>query len=296
MKASKKLLAVILALVVSAFAVGCGGGGSPENRELVLGDIGWDENVAVSNLTKALLEDELGYGNVELQQLDVALLFEGVGNGDLDAFQDVWLPNHQQFVDEQGNDVVLLDPWYQGQTEFGIAVPDYVNITSIPELNQTDITEILGIEPGAVISEQVPNEVIPTYDLEQEYIPSSTAGMLSEVDNLYDNQEPFAFTAWSPHWMNQRYDFHFLQDPEDALGELNDPAEMMMIVNEDLPDDDPVAMAFMQALTLNEEQLNDLEDTINEAGDPLEGARQWAQDNPEVVQPWIEAARSAQES
>jgi hypothetical protein len=32
----------------------------------------------------------------------------------------------------------------------------------------------------------------------------------------------------------------------------------------------------MDMLILDEEQLNDLESTINEAGDPLEGARQWA--------------------
>ncbi len=293
MKASRKLLAVILVLVASVLAAGCGGG--PE-RELVIGDIGWDENVAVSNLTKALLEDDLGYQNVELRTLDVALLFEGVGNGELDAFQDVWLPNHQQLLSEVDDDVELLDPWFEGQTSFGIAVPSYVNIQTISQLNQTNIREIFGIEPGAVISERIPNEVIPTYDLEQEYVESSTAGMLAEVEDRYENREDFAFIAWSPHWMNQRYDFRYLQDPEDALGELNDGAEITMIVNEDLPEDDPVAYAFLQALTLTEEQVNDLEDTINEVGDPLVGARIWAQDNRDVVQPWVDAAERARES
>ena len=37
---------------------GCGGGGSG-SRQLVVGDIGWDENTAIANLTKVLLEDEL---------------------------------------------------------------------------------------------------------------------------------------------------------------------------------------------------------------------------------------------
>jgi glycine betaine/proline transport system substrate-binding protein len=95
--------------------------------------------------------------------------------------------------------------------------------------------------------------------------------------------------------MNQRYDFRDLEDPEDALGDTNDPAQITMIVNEDLPDDDPVTYAFLQALTLTEEQVNNLEGTINEVGDPLVGARMWAQDNRDVVQPWIEAASNAQE-
>ena len=170
-----------LLLMVVAFAVSCGG--SSENRRLIIGDVGWDENVAVSNLTKVLLENELGYESVELRTLGVANLFEGVGDGDLDAFQDVWLPNHQQLLNAVQDDVVLLDPWFQGRTSFGIAVPSYVNIQSIPQLNQTDIREIYGIERDAVISQRVPDQVIPTYELEQEYVESSTAGMLAEVED-----------------------------------------------------------------------------------------------------------------
>jgi glycine betaine/proline transport system substrate-binding protein len=281
-----------LLLAVGVLVAGCAG--SEQNRELTVGNINWDESIAVSNLTKVLLEEEIGYENVELRTLDVEQLFEGVGSGDLDAFQDVWLPNHREYLNPVEDDVVLLAPWFQGQTSFGIAVPSYVNIQTISQLNQTNTREILGIEPGAVISRRIPESVIPTYDLEQDYVESSsTAGMLAEVEDRYNNGEDFSFIAWSPHWMNQRYDYTLLDDPEDALGDLNDGAEIAMVVNEDLPDDDPVAYAFMEALTLTEEQVNDLEDTINEAGDPLEGARQWAQDNRDVVEPWLEAARNA---
>jgi glycine betaine/proline transport system substrate-binding protein len=285
-----------LLIVVGILATGCSGNRSPENSTLTLGDIGWDESVAVANLSKILLEERIGYEEVELQTLDVALLFEGVGNGDLDAFQDVWLPNHRQLLDEQGDNVVQLDPWFQGQTTFGIAVPSYMDVTSLEDLNDTHVDEILGIEPGAVIMQRIPDEVIPTYHLKQSLVESSTAGMLAEVDSRYNNREEFAFVAWSPHWMNQRYNLRLLDDPEDALGELNDPAQLSTIVNKDLRQNDPVAYTFLDAITLNEEQLDGLEDTINEVGDPLEGARQWAEANPEVVQPWIDAAENAQES
>ncbi len=285
-----------LLILVGILAAGCGGGGggSPENSRITLGDIGWDESAAVANLTKVLLEEEVGYEEVELQTLDVALLFEGVGNGELDAFQDVWLPNHQRFLNEQGDNVVQVGEWYQGQTSFGIAVPSYMDIDSLEELNDSAVNEIFGIEPGAVIMQKIPDSVIPAYDLEQELVESSTPGMLSEIENLYENQEEFAFVAWSPHWMNQRYDYKYLEDPLDAQEELDEPAQLSTIVNEDFPEDQPVAYAFMQALTLDEEQLNDLEATINEVGDPLEGARQWAEENPDIVDPWVDAARNAQ--
>ena len=299
MKARKKLLAVIFAVVVGAIAAGCGGGGgAPESRELNLGvATGWDENQVVANLTKILLEEELGYGEVQLTELELGPVFEGVGSGDLDAFQDMWLPNHQAQLDAVENDVVQLSPWYQGVTEFGIGVPTYMTeVNSIPDLNNTGLTQILGIEPGAVISERIPDSVIPTYDLNQEYVESSTAGMLSEVERLYNDQEEFAFVPWRPHWMNARYDFKFLEDPEDALQDLNDGATISTIVNEDLPEEDPVAYAFMENLRLTEEQVNEIEN-INPQ-DYAEATRTWLEDeeNRNSLQPAIDAARNAEES
>ena len=297
MKASKKLLAVILALVVGAVVAGCGGG-SPESRDLNLGvATGWDENGVIANLTKQLMEEELGYGEVRLTELELGPVFEGVGSGDLDAFQDMWLPNHQAQLDSVENDVVQLSPWYQGVTEFGIGVPTYMtDVNSIPDLNNTDLTQILGIEPGAVISERIPGSVIPTYDLNQAYVPSSTAGMLSEVERRYNRGQEFAFVPWRPHWMNARYDFKYLEDPQDALGDLNDGATISSIVNKDLPDEDPVAYAFMENLKLTEEQVNEIEN-INPQ-DYGEAARTWLEDenNRNSLQPAIDTAREAQES
>jgi len=284
-----------LLLIMSILAAGCGGGGG-SGKTLDIADIGWTENTAVSELTKVLLEEELGYEEVTVHTRDLNSVFEDVATGDLDAFQDVWLPNQRDLIVSVEDDVELLDPWYQGQTKQGIGVPSYMDTMSLDQLNQSDADLILGIEPSSVVMQRVFDEVIPPYDLHQKLVESSTEGMLAEVDNRYRNREDFAFIAWSPHWMNQRYDFRYLKDPKDAFGELNDPAEVVTIVDEGLSKEDPVAYAFMDALTLDEEQLNDLESTINEAGDPLEGARRWAQNNREVWQPWVEAAEDAQES
>ena len=86
-------MVAILALMLGALALtGCGGPG--QNKGLLLANIGWDENVAVSNLTKVLLEDELGYQSVEIRTAeDLDSTYRAVASGELDAFQDVWLPN-----------------------------------------------------------------------------------------------------------------------------------------------------------------------------------------------------------
>ena len=294
MKTSRKLLAVILALVVGALTAGCGG--SSQNKELKLANIGWDENVAVSNLTKVLLEDELGYESVEVETSDLDSTYQEVASGDLDAFQDVWLPNQQALLEGVADDVELLDPWFLGTTEQGLAVPAYMDVTSIDQLNETDADLILSIEPSSVMTQVVADEVIPQYGLKQKLVEAPTEGMLAEVELRYNNIEDFAFLAWSPHWMNQRYDFRYLEDPKDALGPVNDSAECLTIVNENLREKDRVAYAFMEALKLTGEQINDLESVINEERDPLEGSKIWVRDNRDIVQPWINAASNAQES
>ena len=119
--------------------------------------------------------------------------------------------------------------------------------------------------------------------------------MLFDVGERIRKKEEFAFIAWSPHWMNQRYSFVYLDDPDDALGELDDSSKITTIVCKDLMNKDPGAYAFMKALTLTEEQVDDLEETINATGDPLAGVGRWAENNREVVQPWLDAAKQAQQ-
>jgi glycine betaine/proline transport system substrate-binding protein len=318
MNVSKRLLALMSALVVALLVVaGCAGGGgggasSTSGGTLTLGNIGWQENVAVANLTKTILEEDLDYDEVELKTLDVGLLFEGVAGGDLDAFQDVWIPNHTQLLSEVENDVEHLDPWYEGSTSFGLAVPSYMEgVNSIADLNQSGAERIIGIEPGAIITTKIDEHVIPDYNLTLEHEPSSTAAMLAEVEGLYKDKESFVFPPWCPNpmcgevsgwdaWggtkdLGGMFDFRYLEDPKNSQGNLDEPAKISAIVNEDLADDEPVAYAFINNLRLSDKELVALEDEIAAADDnAAKGVQSWLKDNRDVVQPAIDAAKKAQ--
>ena len=295
MKAYRRLLPLLLLLAVGALVAGCGGLGAVSGgKELTLGYIGWDENVAVSSLTKVLLEEELGYEKVELQLADLEPVFRGVAEGELDAFQDVWMPNHKDYLSAVEDDVEHLDPWFEGETAYGIAVPYYMDVRSLSELDRAGTDMIIGIESGAAFHPQIESKVIPGYDLDTKLVESSTPAMLSEVEKAYEMREPIVFLGWSPHWMNTRYDFRYLEDPRDLQGKFNDPAEISSIVNDDLPENDPVAYEFIGSVSLSKEQVNRMEANINEAGDPDRGVKAWLEDNRSVVQPWIGAAKKAQ--
>jgi glycine betaine/proline transport system substrate-binding protein len=268
-----------------------------------LGNIGWTENIAISNLSKVILEEDLGYKEVELKTLDVGLLFKGVAGGDLNAFQDMWLPNHTELYNEVKGDVEKLPPWYDGKTSFGLAVPDYMKDTkSIADLNQSGANEIIGIEPGAVISQTVPEKVIPAYNLKLDYKASSTAAMLTEVQRLHKDKEPFVFPPWCPSTHCTIFPYHYLTDPKDALGNLDygtpsskdKAATISTIVNEDLSEDDPVAYALLKNLKMNADQLVSLETEIEKADSPIAACKAWLKNNRDVVQPAIDAAKKAQ--
>src|SRR3712207_4042881 len=96
------LVACLLAVVTGSLAAGCGDEGSadparPSGERLAIGYVEWDESVVLSNLTKVLLE-ELGYEKVELRREEPEALIRGVASGDLDAFQGVWMPNHEPLL------------------------------------------------------------------------------------------------------------------------------------------------------------------------------------------------------
>ena len=272
---------------------GCGFGGP---GQITLGYLTWHENVAVSNLTKVLLEEDLDYENVELRRAeDVGPAYKMVGRAEADAFQDTWMPNQREALSKVEDDVELLDPWFKGTTRFSVATPAYMNISNLGQLNETGARHIIGIEPGTPMMAKLPNAVIPEYGLEQQLVEADTEAMLAEVERRYRMREPFAFVAWEPHWMNEAYDLDYLEDPKGALGTLTEPSDVSTLVREGLAEEDPVAYAFMDSMELTEAEVTGLQTEIQEAGDPIEGAKTWLKDNRDVVEPWVEAAEEARE-
>ena len=282
-------------------AAGCGGGtASSGGKELRLGiNSGWIESVAVAALTKVVLERDLGYETVELQDVELGPLFQGVVGGDVDAFQDVWLPNtHKQYFAEVEDEVVHLEPWYTGEVNLGLAVPNYVeaqSIADLPRYREEFGGRIVGIEPGAGEMAIVKNDVIPGYNLDYELITASTPGMLAELQKAVDNEQPIVVTAWKPHPMFLDFPIRYLEDPKGLMG---GPETLSTITREGLEDDLPDAFALLENVKLNEEQLLTLEVAIRQGGEdaPENGAETWLEDNRSVVQPWIDAAKEAQQA
>jgi glycine betaine/proline transport system substrate-binding protein len=162
------LLVIFLGILTSG--CGGGGGGASGSKTLDIADIGWTENTAIAQLTKVLLEEQLGYEQVTVHTSDLDSVYDDVAEGDLDAFQDVWLPNQRDLLASVEDDVEQLGFSYEGETEQGIAVPYYMDVTSLDQLDQSEAELILGIEPGSVVMGMIYDEVMPAYGLPQKLV------------------------------------------------------------------------------------------------------------------------------
>ncbi|MFP7760054.1 glycine betaine ABC transporter substrate-binding protein [Marisediminicola sp. LYQ134] len=246
---------------------------------------GWDEGVATSWLWANILEDE-GY-DVELEYADPGPVFTGLASGDSDFTTDVWLPNtHESYLEEYGDDITDLGAWNE-DSKLTLAVNEDAPIDSIAELAENaDLfgNRIVGIEPGAGLTEAMEEEVIPGYGLEDmEFLTSSTPAMLSELTAATDAGENIVVTLWEPHRAYAQFPVKNLEDPEGALGGTE---SLHTFSSTDFPESSPIAAGWLENFEMDTDTLYSLVDAmfVDYEGDDFEPVvDQWIEDNQEYV-------------
>ncbi|WP_044896444.1 glycine betaine ABC transporter substrate-binding protein [Bacillus alveayuensis] len=281
------LLTIVLGLILGA----CQGAkedenkGGDEKKELKFGINAWAENIAVSNMWKILLEEK-GY-EVELKELEKAAVWTGVAQKDIDIAPEAWLPfTDAPFWDQYKDNVVKGDAWYKG-TGLGIAVPKYMeNVNSLEDLNKWKEElngKIYGIEPGTSLM-NLSEKMLEEYQLEYELVPSSEAAMLSQLKESMNNEKPIAITMWNPHWAFSAFDIKYLEDPKEVYGK---PDDIFYLTRRGFEEDFPKVKEWFDNWDMNDDQLGSLMKLIEDAGDPVGGAKQWIEENRDLVDSWM---------
>ena len=304
-KRGRFVTALVLALMLALtgmFAGGCSaedgtngtsdnGSTSADGGTIRIGWMPWDEDIAATYLWERILTDE-GY-DVELTQLDVAPVFEGVASGDLDLFFDAWLPStHEDYWAEYGDRLEDLAVWYDNGL-LTWAVPEYMDIDSIEDLAGMEAEldgRIVGIEPGAGLTRLSREAVMPDYGLDGfELIEGSTPAMLAELERAIKDEAPIVVTLWRPHWAYSVFPIKDLADPKGSLGEAE---ELHAIARDGFSADYPEIAEWIGAFEMNDDQLAELEDLVlNEYGAGQEAAavEEWLSDadNRALVDGWL---------
>ncbi|MDE3724902.1 MULTISPECIES: glycine betaine ABC transporter substrate-binding protein [Nocardiopsis] len=260
------------------------GGGDAQEVNIAL--IAWEEAIATTAMWQVILEEK-GY-DVTVTDVDVAPMYQGAANGDVDLFLDTWLPvTHADYWEDYGDQLEDLGAWYDN-ARLTITVPSYVeDVDSIADLEgrADDFGgRIVGIDPGAGLTRVTKEEAMPGYGLDGDYelIESSTAAMLAELDSAIAEEEPIVVTLWRPHPAYAKHDLKDLEDPEGLMG---DAETIHAVGRSGFTEDYPDLAGWLETWEMTDDELASLEAlTLDEYEDPQEGARVWLQDNTDFLE------------
>lgn len=287
----KRILTILIAsLLVLSFGAGnafAEGQGEEAQQEVELLYVEWAGEIAATYTAQVVLE-EMGY-DVTVTSVSAAAMWEGIASGDGEGMLAAWLPGtHGEYRDQTEDRLEVLDdgdPVMPG-ARIGLMVPTYVDIDTIPELEENaDMfdNEIVGIDPGAGIMSATEN-AIDTYNLESlELVEGSGATMVSALESAYENEEPVVVTGWTPHYKEAMFDLKYLEDPEGVYGETEN---VYAVARDGLEEEMPEVYEFLNNFNWTVDDFGDLM-LDNREGDPYENAQDWVEDNRDIVETWI---------
>lgn len=222
---------------------------------------GWPEGEAASYLWKSILEKK-GY-DVELKYADAGPVFAGLSTGDYDLALDGWLPTtHATYMEKYGDKIDDLGAW-NDDAKLTVAVNKDAPIDSLTELaanaDKFD-NRIIGIEPGAGLTEAMNKKVIPGYGLEKmKFITSSTPAMLTELKSATESGKNIAVTLWRPQWV---YDAFPIKDLKDPKGELGDAESIHSLGSASFAKDFPALTDWIKDFKMPSKLLFSLENVM----------------------------------
>jgi glycine betaine/proline transport system substrate-binding protein len=282
----------------------------------------WLGSAANANVAALLLEQQLGY-SVELVEIDEFAQFPALSTGDLDATLEVWPSGHAKDYKKyiEGNNGVVDGGQLGAIGQIGWFVPTYMvdanpdlatweglkgNESEFATAESGDAGQLLDGDPSFVTFDQ---PIADNLGLNLKVVyAGSEAAQLSALDAAYQDQAPFLFYFWTPHWAHAQYDLTMVQLPdvtpacEDAA--LNDASayacaypedDLYKAFNADLQTKAPAAFAFLSAFSWSNEDQNSV--TVQMQGDdevdPDVAAQNWVDANQSIWQPWVDAGLAA---
>ncbi|MBQ1082412.1 MULTISPECIES: glycine betaine ABC transporter substrate-binding protein [unclassified Nocardiopsis] len=281
--AAAGLSGVLLLSACSGEADSGGPDDGDDLREVNIALIAWEEAIAVTHMWEAVLEEK-GY-DVTVTEVDVAPAFQGVADGELDLYLDMWLPvTHHEYMEQHRDSIESLGSWYDNAV-LTLTVPEYMEdvreIDDLPARADELGGTIVGIEPGAGLTQVTRDQAMPLYGLEEDFELETSSGgeMMRRLDEAILEERPIVVTLWRPHPAYAQYELRDLEDPQGGMGGTEG---LHSIGRAGFSEDYPELAEWMRNWTMDDEELASLEALTVGPGvtDPAAGAREWLAQNP----------------
>lgn len=284
----RKLVLSILGLSLILVIGACNKEEAKETSVIEMGQINWEENIAVTHMWKHILEAE-GY-EVNFHLLDAGTIMAALANDELDINLETWLPIQDKFYYEEYADKINFseETWYD-TAKVGLVVPSYLEeINSIEDLNEhKDLfnQQITGFEPGAGTME-ITEVLLKEYALDYELIASSEPAMLTEIKQAMDKQEAIVAPLWNPHRIFSELDLKYLDDPKKVYGDVE---KIHHVTRLGFEDDFPEVSRWIKNWKMSDDEISELMADVAAAESPDEGVKKWLSANESLVQTWLDS-------
>jgi glycine betaine/proline transport system substrate-binding protein len=285
--------AAVLGLAMSAPALAS----EPEACQTVrFSDVGWTDITATTATASVVLE-ALGY-EPAVQVLSVPVTYRSLQNEDIDVFLGNWMPTMEAdiapYLEDGSVEVIATN---LTGAKYTLAVPRYTHEAGLQDFSDISQFEdelganIYGIEPGndgnRLILEMIENDTFGLGGFE--LVESSEQGMLSAVARAVRNEQHIVFLGWEPHPMNSNFDIAYLEGGDDVFGPDLGGATVHTNVRAGYVEECPNVGQFLQNLEFTLEMENEIMSAILDEGtEPNQAARNWLQDNPGVLDGWLD--------
>ncbi|MGO8098158.1 glycine betaine ABC transporter substrate-binding protein [Rhizobium leguminosarum] len=254
-----------------------------EEKSITIGTMSWEDLTPITGITKKVLEDK-GYTVKVVPFSEWGIAYAALTKGDIQMLASQTDYVAQDYWDKNKNRLEKISPVSHGLFQ-GVAVPKYVPIDSMEQLNENADKfggKIVGIEPGSGLMRDTRNSV-KDYDLKLQLVEGSTAAMTAALKSAVDRKEWIAVTIWEPSWMMQKYDVKFLQDPK---GVFPPPQSYYWIGKKGFSADYPHAREVIASIYVPLADITAMNSAVNDGKTMDEAIAAWTESHADLIKRW----------
>lgn len=255
-----------------------------DDKTIHMGTIIYEDVTPVTGITKKVLEDQ-GYTVAVEEFSEWGIAYAALVRGDIEvlASQTDYV-THDYWTKNMAN-LERLSPASYGLYQ-AIAVPSYVTINSLDELNAHADTfggKIVGIEAGSGLMRDS-ETAVEEYGLDDmELLEGSTAAMTAALKSAIDRKEWIAVTIWEPSWMMQKFDIKFLTDPK---GVYPTAQALHWIATKGFSAKKPHASELISSVFVPLADITAMNGAVNDGKTMDQAVADWAAKNADLLKRW----------
>ena len=271
------------AIFAGAVALGLAAPALAQDKVIKMGTIIWEDLTPITGITKKVLEDK-GY-TVEVTEFsEWGIAYAALTKGDVQILASQTDYVAQDYWQKNKNRLEKLSPVSHGLYQ-GIAVPKYVTIDSIEQMNEHADQfggKIVGIEPGSGLMREAA-DAVEAYGLKLQLIEGSTAAMTAALKSATDRQEWIAVTLWEPTWMALKFDTKFLADPK---GIFAPPQGYYWIGQKGFAEANPEAREIIGGVYVPIADIAAINAAVNDGKTMDEAVADWTASHEDLLKRW----------